>query len=136
MKTDVDAFKRELENYSYYKLNLQGTIKLINYNEHLLSNLHGLDPSKVSGGSSLVWVESDAFKRISDELERLNKRKELRLKQIEYIESVLEQLSEETRKACIDIYVEGKTYESISHQYGYSKGGLWYRIKAELNKQL
>ena len=136
MKIDIDAFKRELENYSYYKINLKGTIKLIKYNEYLLSNVKGIDPSKEPGGSSSVWVESETFKRISAELDRLYKRRDLRIMQIEHIESILDKLSEETRNACIDIYVRGKTYESISQKYGYSKGGLWYRIKAELNKQL
>ena len=37
----VEAFKRELKNYNYYKLNLEGTLKLIEMNEYLLANVHG-----------------------------------------------------------------------------------------------
>ena len=136
MKIDVVAFKKELENYSYYQTNLEGTKRLIEYNEYLLSNVHGLDPSKESGNGSSIWVETDAFKRITDELERLYKRKELREAQIEYIESILNKLSQETREACLKIYVEGESYAKVSSERFLSKKGLFSRVERELNNIL
>ena len=82
MKKDVEAFKKELGNYLYYKRNLKGTLELIEINEGLLSNLHAADPSKEPGSHRSAWVETDTFRRISDELDRLQQRKELRIKQI------------------------------------------------------
>ena len=132
MKEDVVAFKKELENYSYYQMNLKGTLELIKYNEYLLSNVRGIDPSKEPGSSSIEWVDSDAFRRIADELDTLYKRRDLRILQIKYIESVLEKLSEETRQACLDIYVNGETYAKISADKYLSKHALFYRIEKEL----
>lgn len=136
MKKDVEAFKKELANYSYYKKNLEGTEELIEITEGLLSNLHGFDPSKLHYASSTVWVETETFKRISDELDRLNRRKELRAIQIEHIESILERLTPTIRKACIDIYSNGKSYLEIGRKVGYSKAGLWHRIESELEKAI
>lgn len=136
MKKDVDAFKKELENYSYYKINLEGTNRMIEYNEYLLSNVRGIDPSKEPVGSSSIWVESEAFERIAAELDKLYNRRKLRMMQIDYIESVLDKLSEETRQACIDIYVKGQTYVQISDNIHLSKTGLFRRIQSELNKAI
>ncbi len=133
---DAAAFKNELKNYKYYQKNLEGTMKLIEYNEYLLSNVRGVDPTREPGQGVKTWVETDEFKRIADELDRLNKRKELRIAQIKYIESVLTDLSEETRNACIDIYINKIPYQKAIHKYGYSKSGLWYRIKAELDRKM
>ena len=132
-KEDVAAFKRELENYSYYKSNLKLTLDMIEYKEYLLSNVKGIDPSKEPGLSNITWVESDAFDKIANDLERLNRHRELRIKQIEYIESILDRLAEETRNACIEIYVNGETYARVSNQYYLSKRGLFYRIEKELD---
>lgn len=129
---DVDAFKNELRNYSYYQQNLKGTRKLIAYNEYLLSNVKGLDPSKEAGGSPAVWVESEQFKRISDELGRLNRHRELREAQIAHIETVMNRLSPEVRKACVEIYVNGKTYHEIAAERFVSMSGLYKQIDKEL----
>ena len=136
MKKDIEAFKKELTNYNYYKRNLQGTLELIEINEGLLSNVHGLDPSKDHYASHTVWVETETFKKISDELDRLYKRKSLREAQIEYIDYVLNKISSDMKDACIDIYANGKSYTEIGRKYGYSKSGLWFKIKYELNNAL
>ena len=136
MKIDVNAFKRELENYYYYQINLKGTLELIEFNEYLLTNVRGIDPSKEPNDNHTIWVESDSFKRISDELDKLYKRRDLRIMQIEYIESILDKLSDETKKACIDIYVKGETYAKISAERFLSKKGLFYRIEKELDEKL
>ena len=134
-RQDAAEFKNELKNYKYYQTNLKGTLKLIEYNEYLLSNVRGVDPAREPVTGSKTWVETDEYKRICDELERLNKHKQMREAQIEHIESVLAELSEQTREACIDIYVNRISYEKAIRKYGYSKSGLWYRIQAELEKK-
>ena len=136
MKKDVEAFKKELANYNYYKRNLEGTLELIQINEDLLSNLHGFDPSRPHFPSHTVWVETDTFRRISDELERLNKRKVLREAQIEYIEEILSKMTPEMKEACIEIYSNNRSYAEIGRLNHYSKTGLWFRIKSELDKAL
>lgn len=135
-KQDIMAFKKELENYSYYKTNLQGTKKLIEYNEYLLENVHGVDPSKAPSGSGggKVWVETDTYHRISDELERLRNRYALRIAQISYIESILDKLDPETKEMCIAIYVEGETYATTTSGKHITSSGLFKRIERKLSK--
>ncbi len=136
MKKDVEAFKRELGNYRYYRLNLEGTMELIEINEYNLSNLHGLDPSKQHVSSGVPWVESEEFKRVSKELAMLYERLELRKKQISYIEYVLGRLSKDTREACLQIYADRKTYSEVSRKMNISRKGLFYRIQKELDRVL
>jgi len=135
-KEAVEAFKRELRNYSYYKLNLEGTIKLIDMNEYLLENVHGVDPGKEPSGSSgsVPWVESDSYHRIQNELEKLNSRLKLRISQVNYIESVLDQLDPEIREVCIQIYEYGKSYEEIAYKNHLSVGALYKRIERALRR--
>lgn len=137
-KQDVIAFKKELENYSYYKTNLEGTKKLIEYNEYLLSNLHGIDPSREPSGSSgsIPWVETESFRRIADELDRLNKRKVLREAQIEHIENVLNAMDSKIKDICIEIYLDGKSYREVASNRGISSTSLFRTIEEELKEIL
>ena len=133
---DVAAFKRELENYSYYRENLEGTIRLIEYTEYLLSNVRGIDPSKQHVNSNCTWVDTDEFRRISDELDRLCRRRDLRIAQIDYIESVLSKLDPDIKDACIEIYVKGKSYSEVSAEKFISGPGLFKQVHNELSEIL
>ena len=136
MNKDVDAFKKELGNYSYYRGDLIDISEQIQIFEYKRSNIHGIDPSKEHSLSGTAWVESEEFRRISDELDKLNARKELRIRQISYIESVLDQMTEEARKACVLIYACKKTYSEVSRELMMSRNALFYRVQKELDEIL
>ena len=132
MEDTVAAFLRELRNYEFYRTNLVGIEKLIAFDEDLLANVHGVDPSRQSGSTIVPWVETDEFKRISDELDRLYRKRDMRIGQIEYIESVLSKIDPDIREACLQIYVKKQTYRRIAMHYDISVNGLYYRIQKEL----
>lgn len=132
----VEAFKRELKNYNYYKLNLEGTLKLIEMNEYLLANVHGLNPEKNpdnSGGSS-IWVETETYKRISEELDKLEKRRDLRLAQIEHIESIMSLMDDETRRICERIYRDNESQLKVAKEYKKSRQLMIYEIDKKISK--
>lgn len=137
-KEAVEAFKRELKNYDFYKINLEGTLKLIAYNEYLLENVHGIDPQKEPNGSSgmIPWVETDTYHRIANELERLRNRRDLRIKQIEYIDNILDQLHPNIKKICIEIYKNNVPYAEIASELHVSVGGLHKEIEREIDEIL
>ena len=137
-KDAVDAFKRELKNYKYYKINLEGTLRLIEMNEYLLSNVHGVNPEKEPNGSSgsIAWVETETYDRITKELERLYERRDLRLKQIEYIDDVLTRMNSEIAHICKSIYLNDRSYSSISKELNLSKSSLHEKVEKELQKVL
>ncbi|MBQ6217354.1 MAG: hypothetical protein IJK53_08245 [Erysipelotrichaceae bacterium] len=137
-KKAVKAFKRELENYNFYKINLQGTLKLIEYNEYLLQNVHGVNPQKEPSHSSGVkqWPETDTYYRIRTELDRLEQRRDLRIRQISYIESILSGLDPETKELIDRIYLLGFGYDFVARSNHVSKTALFNRIERKLAKML
>ena len=137
-KKAVKAFKKELENYSFYKTNLKGTLELIAYNEYLLQNVHGINPQKEPSHSSgsKQWQETDTYHRIRSELDRLELRRDLRIRQIEYIESILDKLDPETRDVIERIYLKGESYYDISRQKYMSKSALFEKIERKIGRFL
>ena len=137
-KRAVKAFKKELENYSFYKINLRGTLDLIDYNVNLLENVHGIDPKKEPSHSTGTkpWQETDSYHRIRLELDRLEARRDLRIRQISYIESVLSKLDAETRRIIEEIYLYGFGYDMVAQRMHISKTALFNRIERRLSRFL
>lgn len=136
MEDTVAAFLRELRNYEFYRTNLVGIEKLIAFDEDLLANVHGVDPSRQSGSTIVLWVETDEFKRISDELDRLYRKRDMRLMQIDYIESVLNRMDKDIREAVIRIYGKKRSYTEVARSMSISESGLFKRIDRELTSIL
>ena len=46
----------------------------------------------------------------------------------------LEQLPNDMQRAAVDLFLKGKTYEEVGKDIGYSPGGLWVKIRREIQK--
>lgn len=137
-KDAVSAFKRELRNYNYYKVNLAGTLKLIDRNEYLLENVHGINPEKEFSFNSnpKAWVESETYHRIREELDRLEKRRDLRIRQIDYIESILSKADADIKNICERIYRDGEDQLIVAKEYKIPRRTMNYNIDRELERIL
>ncbi len=128
---DYKAFKNELENY--YK-HLKNKDDIESEIEMILYEMTGVKGIRYDKEPSSYNPELSAEKRL--ELIERKEEKEIELDytnaSIKYIEMKLKKLPEEDRRICLKIISEGVSAEKIRREVGYSKSGIWKRIKREL----
>ena len=128
---DYKAFKNELESYYKHLRNvdqLREDIELILYE---MTGVKGVRYDKepttynpqLSNERKLELIEEKEEKEI--ELEYT-------MASIRLIERKLAKLSDEDKQICLKIISEGVSAEKVRKQVGYSKSGIWKRIKREL----
>lgn len=128
---DYKAFKNELQNY--YK-HVRNRDKVVEQIENIIYEMTGVkairyDKERSSFNPSLA---SERREELSARLEE----KEIELNYIEasikFIEMKLKKLSDEDKEICLKIISEGVSAEKVRRKVGYSKSGIWKRIKREL----
>ncbi len=135
MEEKVERFLNELRNYSKNKKEIE---RLENEADVLLYDMTGVKGvryDKIGGSTNQLMKDL----RKLDQIERLNKiyAEIRRLKaNNDYIERILEMMEPKIRQVCLDIYCEGKTFESACRELGYSSGGLWKRINRAIWKSI
>ena len=132
---DYKSFKNELENYYKHLKNIdriQEEIDLILYEmEGVKAVRYDKQPSSYNASlNARIMLE------MSEKLEE----KEIELNyakaSVKYIEMMLKKMPEEDRAICLKVISEGVSAEQIARQKGYSRGGMWKRIKREVTKIL
>ena len=132
---NYNAFKNELRNYySYLKSvdEIREEIELIHY------EMTGVKGIRYDREPSSFNPELSEEKKLELIEEKEEKELELRftLNAINLIEKKISKLSPGDKDACLKIIAEGISYEDVSRSKGYSKGGMWKRIRRELTKIL
>lgn len=129
----VEAFKNQLRNYSYYVKRKDMLIEEVNTLRYNLAGLKGVryDKQMSNGSPNEALIEENRL----DMIDRINiKEKEISIisNLLDMINGHLEELSPDIKKACIEMYINGKTYESEAKELFYSKTGLFKAINREL----
>ena len=132
---EYTAFKNELENYYHNLKNidrLKEDIELIVYE---MSGVKGIRYDKQPMAYNPELSE-EKRSELSEKLEEKELELENAIASIKYVEKKLSKLSDEDREICLRIISEGASSEKVAFEKGYSRGGMWKRIKRELSKIL
>lgn len=132
---DVNSFKNILENYGKYLKEVKTTRQELKDIFYLMTGVSGVRYDK---------LPSSYNPELSEErkLELIDKYNEKKLElcfllvSIKFIRTKLSKLSEEDKKACLEIIVEGVTNEKAGKKRGYSHSGMWSKVNRSLEKIL
>lgn len=128
---DYKSFKNELENY-YKHLrsvdDLKEQIELILYE---MTGVKGVRYDK-EPTSHNPQLSSERKLELIEKKEEKEIELEYTIASIRLIERKLAKLSDEDKQICLRIISEGVSAEKVRQEVGYSKSGIWKRIKREL----
>ena len=132
---DYKGFKNELSNYYRHLKNVERIREEIKDIWYQMSGVKGVRYDKEPSGfnPNLSEEKREYYSQLLDEK---NIELDYTLASIRYIEMNLRKLSEEDKDICLKVVAEGISYEKVAMEKGYSKGGMWKRIKRELERIL
>ena len=126
-------FKNELRNLYGYEKELAKINDKIADLSYVMTGVKGINYSKIPASANPEISEEKRLELI-DELEELeNERKRLNLT-VKHIYRTLGRLNESDREIVIQIVAKKYNAEMVANQVGYSKSGIWARIKREIEK--
>ena len=132
---DYRSFKNELENYESYLIAKEQIEQEIEQIIYVMSGVRGIRYDKEPGSFNPELSEEKRLDLIEKKSE-----KEIELAfivhAIKLIELKLSKLSKEDKEICMRIIAEGESSEAVSRQNGYTRGGMWKRIKREISRIL
>ena len=130
---DVQAFKNELRNYTYYLSRVVSLNNSIEYTYEKLGGLHGVDPSKepihAMPDPNLEWKLRDDIERYEASMRRFQAK-------IDDIDLVLSKMETSLREAICDVYARGHTVVKVADKMFLSPSGLKRRMDKEIKKAL
>lgn len=126
---EVRAFKNLLRNYKFYQERINKLEEDIDLCYHKLGGVRAVDPSREPIHSPM---DKDIEYKIRDDIEKYEALMKHYKSNIDYVDSVLELIEEETREAIKKVYVESKTLESVSRKIYISASTLRDRIDVRL----
>ena len=127
----VKAFKNELRNYQYYQKRVKDIDEQIELCFYNLGGARGVDPSREPIHAP---TNKDVEYIIRDKIERLERSKSLLIDKINYIDSVVDKISD--KDMVLEVLVAGKTLESVCGKYYLSKNGLAKIINRKIERAL
>lgn len=130
---DYEVFVNECRSYKKY---LDSKEKIIDQIELIIYEMTGVkgiryDKQPMSFNASL---SEELRNKLSERLDEKEKELDRTQMKIDDIERNLKRLPEDIKDLCIMLFVEKKTFQDAGKTIGYSDGGLWYRIKKEVEK--
>ena len=132
---DYSGFKNELKNY--YK-HLENVDRLKEDIEQIIYEMSGVKGIRYDKERSSYNPELANEKRL-EMIEKIAEKEielDYTLAAIKYIEMRLKKLSDDDRKICLKVISDGVSAEKVGREIGYSRPGVWKRIKRELEKIL
>lgn len=128
---DYKTFKNELENYYKY---LKSVEKIKEEIENIIYEMTGVkgiryDKEPTSFNPQL---SNERILDLIDKKEEKEIELDYTIASIRYIERKLSKLDKEDKEICLKIISEGISAEKVRREVGYSKSGIWKRIKREL----
>ena len=128
---DYKTFKNELENYYKY---LKSVEKIKEEIENIIYEMTGVkgiryDKEPTSFNPQL---SNERILDLIDKKEEKEIELDYTIASIRYIERKLSKLDKEDKEICLKIISEGISAEKVRKEVGYSKSGIWKRIKREL----
>ena len=127
------VFKNELRNLYAYERDLFRVKDEIDNLTYIMTGVRGISYSKIPASSN---PEITAEKRLEliEQMEELeNEKKRLQLN-ISHIYSTLSKLNDQDMEIVVQIIAKKHNAEIVANENGYSKSGIWARIKREIEK--
>lgn len=128
---DYKMFKNELENYYKHLKNKDKIEKEIENIHYEMTGVKGIRYDKIPTSYNKE-ISEERFLDLSEKIEEKLIELQYTVSSIRYIEMKLKKLSDEDKEICLKIISEGISAEKVRKEVGYSKSGIWKRIKREL----
>lgn len=157
MDIEVEVFKKELSLYEAYKEQLikvqEESKRIYEHDQNIISDLyyklsglsavyplrtpsHGNPQAKIEYQHKLMEQIEKAKRNMRKHI-KIGKEKELRLQlQIDYVEKVLNNMSEEDRKICIDVICHKRDFKDITNDLGKKKSRIYEYINKLVEKAI
>lgn len=130
---NYSVFKNELRNLFAYERSLLMLVGEIEELVYEMTGVKGINYSKIPASTNTEITEERRLEMIEqlNELETEKKRLELNIR---HIYGTLSMLNEKDRKAMVDLVAKRIRAEEVAFNNGYSKSGIWKRIRKEIEK--
>lgn len=116
-KKDIEAFKNELKNLTYYKKKIKEVEERIEVLEYDMQNVKGVNYTKQQGTPNLAASEKKKL-AMSDKLERLQKEKKKWVRKERELEFVLGKMEKTDRHVVERAIVNGEKYRDLCDEFG------------------
>lgn len=130
---NYSTFKNELRNLYSYERELSRVNDLIDNLSYAMTGVKGINYSKIPASTNPQESEEKRLEQIDDLEELLTEKQRLQLN-IRHIYITLSRLDDQDRDAMIEILVKKVNAEKVAEERGYSRSGIWARIKREIEK--
>ena len=127
------TFKNELRNLYSYERELKKVDASIEDLSYLMTGVRGINYSKTPSSPNPEVVAEHRLDMIED-MEALLAEKQRLTLNIAHIYATLSKLDDADREAMIEILVKKVNAEKVAEERGYSRSGIWARIKREIEK--
>lgn len=127
------TFKNELRNLYSYERELKKVDASIEDLSYLMTGVRGINYSKTPTSPNPEVVAEHRLDMIED-MEALLAEKQRLTLNITHIYATLSKLDDADREAMIEILVKKVNAEKVAEERGYSRSGIWARIKREIEK--
>lgn len=127
------TFKNELRNLYSYERDLKKINALIEDLSYLMTGVRGIDYSKAPSMPNPEVIAENRLDLI-EQMEDLLKEKQRLSLNISHIYTALSKLNENDRDIVMQIVVRKANAEIVAMAKGYSRSGIWARIKREIEK--
>lgn len=129
---EVEQFKRELRSYAYWKKKVAQIEEDL---EAVAVRMRGLSSpqfDRIPGEPKVSGAKSDHWYALMEKEEDLQRRKDDLLREIRFVDKVLNSLDEHDAAILRKVYIERQSYQQVAEETGYSEDGIYYRIKKAL----
>lgn len=131
----VETFKDLLKHYCDYQMSIDQIRSEIDNLFYDMTGVKGISYDKVPSSFNPDISEQtklEYIERIAEKEAELD----FTYSAIRIIEMKLSKLSKEDKEICLDILNRNITYEEAGRKNGYSRNGMWAKVKREMEKIL
>ena len=127
------TFKNELRNLYSYERELNKINSSIADLRYVMTGVKGIDYSKTPASPNPEVVAEKRLDLI-EQLEELETEKQRLTLNITHIYAILSKLNDSDKEIVMEIIVKKVNAEKVAIEKGYSRSGIWARIKREIEK--
>ena len=127
------TFKNELRNLYSYERDLKKINASIEDLSYMMTGVRGIDYSRIPASPNPEVVAEHRLDMVEDMEELLAEKQRLTLN-IAHIYTTLSKLNENDKEIVMQIIVKKVNAEKVANEKGYSRSGIWARIKREIEK--
>ena len=128
---DYKTFKNELENYYSYKKEISKLKEEIENIIYEMSGVKAINYQKIPMNANPELAHERLLELIEKKEQKEKEIERLSLN-IKAVENTLSKMSANDKQMCIDLIAKKGNVYKVGYEYGYSKSGMWSRIKREI----